>query len=176
MSPLSMIFLYWLPGELFLDCNASRCTRRAQGRRLTGEWSDSQTFGGIRPALWALLPERGLPPHPGKPGLRAPAHRDRQPKPRALSGRGSRLDQICGRLKPPLSRSVRWPIFRYVEIYGSGFPGKISQLWWSGWRPTVTRLLWSEWVQAVGRAWATGSSLSTPVHSLCPRPGGLSTA
>jgi len=144
--------------------------------RRDGQQPDSQTFGGIRPALWALLPERVLPPHPGKPGLRAPAHRDRQPKPRALSGRGSRLDPVCMGLRNPLSRGGRWPIFRHVEIYGSDFPGKISQLWRSGWRPAVTRLLWSEWVQAVGRAWATGSSLSIPVHGLCPRPEGLSTA
>ncbi len=30
-----------------------------------GYWPDSQTFGGIRPALRARLPARGLPPHPG---------------------------------------------------------------------------------------------------------------
>jgi len=34
------------------------------GWQFNGLWSDSQTFGGIRPALCARLPARGLPPHP----------------------------------------------------------------------------------------------------------------
>jgi len=38
-----------------------------------GNRSDSQTFGGIRPALRARLPARGLPPHPfGASGTCAP--------------------------------------------------------------------------------------------------------
>lgn len=53
---------------------------------------DSQTFGGIRPAPAGHAYRRGgYRLTPAMPGLRAPAHRDRQPKPRALSGRGGRL-------------------------------------------------------------------------------------
>jgi len=57
-------------------------------------WSDSQAFAGLRTPAYRLdAYRRGsyrLTPAP--PGLWAPAHRDHQAKPRALSGRGAWLD------------------------------------------------------------------------------------
>jgi hypothetical protein len=45
---------------------------------------DSQTFGGLRPALRARLPARGLPPHPvfaGAVGICAPGTPTETPRP-----------------------------------------------------------------------------------------------
>ena len=66
--------------------------------------ADSQTFGGIRPALRARLPARGLPPHPF--GALGPAHRERPPKPRALSGRGDRLGNDMRAQLTPLAAAA----------------------------------------------------------------------
>jgi len=55
-----------------------------------GRWADSQTFGGIRPALRARLPARGLPPHPfGASGTCSPWTPAETPRPlgtRRLAG------------------------------------------------------------------------------------------
>ena len=75
---------------------------RRPPRGLWGRGMDSQTFGGIRPAA-ARHPYRGGGYRLTPSGLRAPAHHERQPKPRALSGRG-------GWLRPTLlafSRTVQ---------------------------------------------------------------------
>ena len=87
------------------DCVQPRLGPQRGHRRPQGLWGrgmDSQTFRRIRPA--AARHPTGAGGYRLTPsGLRAPAHHERQPKPRALSGRG-------GWLRPTLlafSRTVQ---------------------------------------------------------------------
>lgn len=66
-----------------------------QPRRLIALWPDSQTCAGLRGRLRRGLPTRPLPAHPADGRASGTCSPCRQPKPRALSGRGGRLVFWC---------------------------------------------------------------------------------
>ena len=79
-----------------------RGTRKTQQRYAPANaWTTRPSAGyGLRPAV-ERLPARVLPPHPGKPGLRAPGRRGTPAEtPRPLGTRRHALPWYANRVKP----------------------------------------------------------------------------
>jgi hypothetical protein len=104
----------------------------------------SQTFGGIRPALRARLPARGLPPHPGVAGA---------------SGTCS-WNTPAETPRPLGTRRLAFP--RVMHAWrGSGFVENKNMTWWQALcRPADTRLVWASGV----KLWAESASTRRVVH------------